>query len=146
MLSDIKTNRPAKDKSGFGFNSCRAFCLFLHHFLYGSFELGIMAIDEIFRTVVNLDVWVQLGVLAEHATHVAADLPEEYRILACCPSAFPTIRLSWFLLQEHQSAYRFRIPCKPMGNRDRCCNHLSQIMTQDGFTHLLNGSRPTTFP
>ena len=31
-----------------------------------------MTIDEIFRTVVNLDVRVQLGILAKHTTHVAA--------------------------------------------------------------------------
>ena len=73
MLSDTKTIRPAKGQKWFGFWTLAGrSVLFLHHFLYGSFELGIMAIDEIFRTVVNLDVWVQLGILAKHTTHVAA--------------------------------------------------------------------------
>ncbi len=46
--------------------------LLLHHFLYGSDELGIMTGDVILWRIIHLDVWIEGGVLAEGATHVAA--------------------------------------------------------------------------
>ena len=46
--------------------------LLLHHFLYGSDELGIMTIDIILWRVIHLDVWIEGGVLAEGTTHITA--------------------------------------------------------------------------
>lgn len=122
MLSATKLIALQRDGSGSASGLCRAFCLFLHHFLYGSFELGIMAIDEIFRTVVNLDVWVQLGVLAEHATHVAAAYLRNTEYQRVVHQRFPPYGCHGSCYRSTDQLADSEFLCKPMGNRDRCCN------------------------
>ena len=46
--------------------------LLLHHFLYGSDELSVMAGDVILWRIIYLDVWIEGSVLAEGTTHIAA--------------------------------------------------------------------------
>ena len=46
--------------------------LFSQHFLDSSFQLLVVAIDIIFRSVVNFDVRIELCVLSKVASHVSA--------------------------------------------------------------------------
>ena len=46
--------------------------LFSQHFLNSSFQLLVVAIDIIFRSVVNFDVRIELCVLSKVASHVSA--------------------------------------------------------------------------